>query len=113
MTPFHVGMKVVCVDDGLTSFRSTKGFYQGSLNGLVKGGIYTIRDLCLSSDVFQPNLQSCRVVEITRPTDPCSHVEGTYTLARFRPAHENRMDELRSLLVTPPSKAKTKKQVAA
>jgi hypothetical protein len=106
MTPFHVGMRVVCVDDEHGKYMAPNARYSDNgLDGLTSGEIYTIREICVTTDYYQPDLSSCRLVEIVRPLEPRG-VEPTYALARFRPAHENRMDELRTLLAPVPSKAK-------
>jgi len=102
MTPFHVGMRVVCVDDETTRFDHPNGCYSGSLHGLKYGCVYTIREVCASTDPYAPSRPSCRLVEIIRPI--MNRVETPFALARFRPAHENRMDELRTLLAPVPSK---------
>ena len=104
MTPFHVGMKVVCVDDDLKRYIGNKFPYSPTLDGLSAGTVYTIRWLGKSSDISMPDIPSCRLVEIVRENSPRSGVEATFVLARFRPAHENRMDELRTLLAPVPSK---------
>ena len=103
MTPLHVGMRVICVNDEIPAFR-TIGKYFDDLDGLTRSRIYTIRELCQSSDVDNPSLPCCRLEEIKRRFDPLSKVEAAFALARFRPAHENRMDELRTLLAPVPSK---------
>lgn len=96
MTPFHVGMKVVCVDD--ESINPTHRFEVFPK----KGSVYTIRTICENE-----NGVGLRVDEIL---NPCAHYSGgfmeiRFKLHRFRPAHENRMDELRTLLAPVPSKA--------
>lgn len=94
MTPFHVGMRVVCVDV------SRMDCSDGTI-GPVKGVVYTVRN-------FRQH-DAIRLVEIVnvamRYADGFN--ECGFKLHRFRPAHENRMDELRSLLAPVPSKAKT------
>lgn len=92
MTPFHVGMRVVCVDDNFLS-HGTRGEITPS-----NGGIYTIREIT-------PRY-AFRLVEIVNK--PLEYKQGfgecSFQPRRFRPAHENRMDELRTLLAPVPSK---------
>ncbi len=113
MTPFHVGMKVVCVDSDPRSAKNPKRvtFVSDYMNGLKEGEVYTVRDIGLAEFVEIPCLW---LQEIYRfPLVGSQTMENGFSVHRFRPVHENRMNELRSLLVTPPSKAKTKKQVSA
>ena len=102
MTPFHVGMRVVCVNDDPSLVRA---FYSGNLNGemhgLQKGKVYTIRRIGVDELSGSPTVW---LFEITRPTRFKRSVEPGYYALRFRPAHENRMDELRTLLAPVPSK---------
>lgn len=95
MTPFHVGMRVVCVDAephrkyGPNPNNPTRG----NLAGLEYGIVYTIAHL--GPDPIH-KVPCCWIVEIKR--------ECGFAVQRFRPAHENRMDELRTLLAPVPSK---------
>jgi len=100
MTPFHVGMKVVCVDD------QWRGGGYCMVNGiqcpLVDGEIYTVSGVFLEDGAYKfEGLMIClHLQEVSHP------MFGGFSAERFRPAHENRMDELRQLLAPVPSKAK-------
>lgn len=73
---FHVGQKVVCVDD--------KPF-NGGLDGLIAGNIYTIRGFgeCMSGPL------GIRLVELLRPK-PANDMP--YLARRFRPIIERKTD---------------------
>ena len=103
MTPFHVGMKVVCVDDDVRSKYTTKWKPAGGLDGLCKDTVYTVRyhGLC----EYDGCILVLKLHEIVRPALwDGGFFDIGYAAARFRPAHENRMDELRTLLAPVPSK---------
>lgn len=105
MTPFHVGMKVVCVDDECGGKYVPKGrAFAIGLDGLRRGLIYTVRSVGVNPNSGRINIW---LNEIYRPIRSGDVSECGYAHARFRPAHENRMDELRTLLAPSPSKAKT------
>ena len=98
MTPFHVGMRVVCVDDDADRFVQGAATF-GDLDGLLQNTVYTVRDVGICPFWGLPALWLC---EINRPL--CRLLEPGFDIRRFRPAHENRMDELRTLLAPVPSK---------
>lgn len=92
MTPFYVGMKVVCVDDGWISSKAC------TTRPLVRiGDVLTISKIKIKR---KPKWGS--VVWLWFDSAP----DGFYNYQKFRPAHESRIEELRSLLVTPPVKKK-------
>lgn len=95
MTPFHVGMKVVCVDASTDHKYGTPPYptVPNHLDGLAVGVVYTIARV--GPDPMH-KIPCVWLVEIKRA---CG-----FAIQRFRPAHENRMDELRSLLAPVPSK---------
>ena len=102
MTPFHVGMRVVCVESDWETWNGE------SLP--VKGEKYTVRSL-FSKKGFWSKTEEIHVllVEVNNPilTYYDGFSECSFEADCFRPAHENRMDELRTLLAPVPSKAKT------
>ena len=104
MTPFHVGMRVVCVDDCVRRYESLAQNvdFTGDLNGLSKGEVYTVREV--SPFPWNEDVLTLKLVEIVRPLGDGVIIETGFVAARFRPAHENRMDELRTLLAPVPSK---------
>jgi len=99
MTPFYVGMKVVCVDDDWHTF----GNPSPQVGKPVKGGVYTISRI--NTIKAAPTGITLSFVGLTLPFSYCA--------TAFRPVVENSMKELRSLLVPLPYDAKNKKQVLA
>lgn len=94
MTPFHVGMRVVCVEAIKTKSRV------GEIYPTV-GEVYTIRAM------FDEPIGICILLDEIINKE-LKHLDGfgecRFWIGRFRPAHENRMDELRTLLAPVPSK---------
>lgn len=88
MTPFHVGMRVVCVDDDWDF---------NPLYWIKKGEVLEIAFVDKDHEMDSG-------VGLWFKYLPFS---AMYCSSCFRPAHENRMDELRALLAPVPSKAKT------
>jgi len=88
MTPFYAGMSVVCINDAW-------GDTPTPIYKISKGDILKI-------DEIDSSLPSSGYVWL--------HFVGFWGQGHrcdyFRPAHENRMDELRQLLAPVPSKAK-------
>jgi hypothetical protein len=84
---FHVGQKVVCVDD---SGNWTNGFYYEIP---VKGRIYTIRDIDTRCVVFFGKA-AIRVEEIILPIENTlvGEWEPGYSPDRFRPVIERKTD---------------------
>lgn len=101
MTPFHVGMKVVCVDDAWGQPKFWEIFPK-------PGHVYSIRSMKLGGGSHRVKLTFEEIhnapQDYFRNGNP---VECCFDATFFRPAHENRMDELRTLLAPVPSKAKT------
>ncbi len=94
MTPFHVGMRVVCVE-AIGAPKQPVEIYPTC------GAVYTIRDIgSYPEGVF------IRLEEIINPKLHHLDEDGEceFFAEYFRPAHENRMDELRTLLAPVPSK---------
>jgi len=105
MTPFHVGMRVVCVDDENRGQYKTRWVPVGGLDGLRKDVVYTVRYVGICE--YAGDFEVLKVAEIIRPgLRDGRFFDIGYAIQRFRPAHENRMDELRQLLAPVPSKAK-------
>jgi hypothetical protein len=90
---FHVGQKVVCVDDRCHGRYLPPGFSSvPNLHGLTAGRVYTVRRVgyIAGSDVFSIWLQ-----EIIRPTKlifGITHDELPFAAARFRPLVERKTD---------------------
>lgn len=93
---FHVGQKVVCVDDDETRYRvfAAAGLhFDGNLNGLKKGAVYTVR--AVGHYAPYPGLLCLWLVEIERPIIhliQIVHGEAPYVAARFRPVVERKTD---------------------
>jgi hypothetical protein len=91
MNNFHVGQKVVCVDDTLRD----RPFWRGQ--DLVKGKIYTIADVYLS---FARKIPAVRLAEIDNPIFPPSGRPYGYYAHRFRPVKTTSIEQLERLLLT-------------
>lgn len=79
MTDFHVGQKVICIDDYIHPEWRQPGFrYSGSLDGIKRGQIYTVRAICPRTDA--PDIIGLKLVGIIRPLS-----DNPYYSARFRP----------------------------
>lgn len=74
---FHVGQKVVCVDDTMPP----EGNGIGTLNGLKKGSVYTVRRVGVDALYQAPGVW---LEEIIRP-DWLHYGETAYNIIRFRP----------------------------
>jgi hypothetical protein len=88
---FHVGQKVVCVDDDPRSFlhAGAPGVrFSGDLNGLKKGAVYTVR--AFGRYPAYPDILCVWLEEIIRPT--AFFDEPAYVAARFRPVVERKSD---------------------
>lgn len=80
---FHVGQKVVCVDDRIDAFCSGARFCD-DLGGLRKGQIYTIRGFYYGGDPdWTPG--AVYLYEIFRPLLPLDTAEAPFHPDRFRP----------------------------
>lgn len=89
MSNFHIGQRVVCVDD------SAGRFAQGDEWHLVKGKIYTISAVA----IVRGKVPVCQIAEHAME-------RGSYLLSkRFRPVDEKRIDVFRALLTPIPTKA--------
>ena len=102
MTPFHVGMRVVCVDDQ----------WQGGVwylpCPLKAGEVYFVNAIVVEPGIYKDGISNTICLILNGVINPYhSFSSGGFDARRFRPAHENRMDELRTLLAPVPSKAKT------
>lgn len=102
---FHVGQKVVCVDDAKhPEFHLPGWMYYGDLDGLTKGRIYTVRSVY--NDPYSHRL-CISLEEINRKAmfsnDPDYHHSDGFWSGRFRPVVEKSTDTgmaiLRKLLV--------------
>ncbi len=87
---FHVGMKVVCVNDSLGNLPDT---YKGvtimhTLDGLKKGSIYTVREVGLKSWIDAA--PAIKLIEIIRGIGPLG--ESPYWAHRFKPLEERKTD---------------------
>lgn len=95
MSVFHVGQKVVCINDKLGEFRLPGFKYEEkpTLDGLVAGRIYTVRDVFDDPVTKQPLL---RLVEIIRPrgcdSRKFANIEAGFHAARFKPVVERKTD---------------------
>ena len=102
---FHVGQHVVCVDDRdsrqLGFLPPPGSVFEGTMDGLARGIVYTIRGLY--EDSFSGPM--VRLQEIRRAPDGFDHVRGEcgFSAVRFRPLDESRLTVFRQMLVTPPS----------
>jgi len=97
----HVGQLVVCVDDGTvpSEWHRKDIQYDGVLDGLTKGVVYTIRDVYID-DIH--NKEVVRLREIIRPMHWSMDVEPPYAGYRFRPVVETRLDVFREMLAPVP-----------
>jgi hypothetical protein len=90
---FHVGQKIVCVDDldDISLAEKLGLFIVGDLDGLTKGAIYTIRAL-ITDPVT--GVYCARLHEIHR--QPMPYRGGTFEvgfrITRFRPVVEKKTD---------------------
>lgn len=99
---FHIGQKVVCVDDSYPpedmDFFCVDGVERrltGDLDGLSRGRIYTIRSLGVSFVTGEPVL---RLEEILREIGPSDPNEPGFHASRFRPLIERKTDTGFSIL---------------
>lgn len=98
---FHVGQKVVCVDDVSDNKYMPFGRVARTrdLHGLTAGAVYTIRD------VFDiEGVRVCRLAEIKRPIEPVWQIEGAFALARFRPLTDRKSEVSFTVGADPESK---------
>ncbi len=95
MTQFHVGQKVVCINDKLSDFRLPGFKYEDnpSLHGLTAGRLYTVRDVFVNPVTSQINV---RLAEIIRPIGcndrELANVEAGFHPDRFRPVVVRKTD---------------------
>ena len=105
MTPFHVGMKVVCVDE-----QCWRGCGYGIECLPVKGNVYTIHEMVPSQDRIGRLALRFHEIRNEPRTYRAGHelaiLECAFIDTAFRPVHETRMEELRSLLLPTPAKQK-------
>ena len=87
---FHIGQKVVCIDDTERVRNNTNTFtYVGSLDGLRRGCIYTIRDIYYDEI---DNEICVRLEEIYRgKCEAINFDEPGYVHSRFRPLKDIRL----------------------
>ncbi len=84
---FHVGQKVVCIDDRYTNITGKQE--------LTKDIVYTVRWCGLYDHPRRGTRLCVRVEGITRPADPVEfpdHPDVPFGAFRFRPAVENKTD---------------------
>lgn len=99
---FHVGQKVVCVNDDLHAFVRNGFKYNNIPSGMKVGQVYTVRGI-VDGQRLHPAWQKDGVylVEIVRSrfdADPC---EPPFAAARFRPVQDQGMSILRAILANP------------
>lgn len=100
---FHVGQRVVCVDDSATHFR-VKQRFMGLLRRwvphksvLTRGCVYTVSRVGVGYNLETgEECPAIQVAEISLDGDEALEAH------RFRPLDESRLDVFRQLLVTPP-----------
>ena len=112
MTPFHVGMKVACVDD------EARGQYlppihsctAKDLDGLTKGNIYTIRGFYTGNDPdWTYGCGSIYLEEIHRSV--WGGEEAPFAILRFRPLVKTNIEIFTSMLA--PKQKERKHEPAA
>jgi len=96
---FSVGQLVVCVDDSIGNWRIRGQKYVFDLGGLQKGKIYTIRETLICPLHNHP---AVRLVEIIRPSHIVYRGEAPFSMRRFRPVVETRLDVFREMLAPVP-----------
>jgi hypothetical protein len=93
---FHVGQKVVCVDDRLVKDYARSAVYKefaGGLDGLKSGLVYTVRASGFYTPV--PGVPVVWLSEIVRPIRSQAdeiYGEAPFAAARFRPVVERKTD---------------------
>lgn len=96
---FHVGQRVVCVDDSM-------GIFPGcslDLAGLCRGQIYTVRGLdTIKFPHFCAGWAVVLLEEIVRQPDPNGIGEVGFSRHRFRPVKTTSIEIFRQMFVTPP-----------
>jgi hypothetical protein len=98
MNEFHVGQKVVCIDDT---------FKHVSIDQLIrKGHVYTVRWLGMYRHYVDGEFFGLKVEEIHRGNDDGPEGYGAadmpYRASRFRPLVEDKISSLRKLLAPKP-----------
>lgn len=90
MTDFFVGQKVVCVDADIhTEWLVPTRTYTMTMNGLARGVVYTVREICDHND----GSKNCiNVAEIIRP-----QADQPYSSLRFRPVEYRAMSVFRKI----------------
>jgi hypothetical protein len=84
---FRVGQKVVCVNAEPDTPAGYEWLYNGDMDGLTKGDVYTIRRITKTRRPGYGAFDGIRLCEIVRKgNDPA------YFAARFRPAVERKTD---------------------
>lgn len=86
---FYVGQKVVCVNDVEGEFRIPGVKYHRGLDGLTKGTVYTIRDICTHPDGRKDFI---KVKEIVRKVLDCP-----YSHNRFKPLESKAISIFRKI----------------
>ena len=99
---FHVGQKVVCVNDDENGFLTSGVTYRDGLDGLKVGEMYTIREI-VNRDGEYPGwaIYSVRLTEIKRSSVNPHGVEAPFAAAPFRPLHERGMSILHAIAANP------------
>lgn len=85
---FHVGQKVVCVDD-----KPRSASVKPPPMGIVEGEVYTVREV-----VMAPHRPAIYIEEIHNPMHPIWGVEWAYMADRFRPVKTTNIDVFLSML---------------
>lgn len=97
MTPFHIGMKVVCIED--LSFPCLRALWPNGWPIIPKiGKTYTVRDVFIDSDT---NKLGLRLVEI-RCGISGSGVECGFSAVYFRPIVVTNIDVFTAMLAPAP-----------
>lgn len=90
---FHVGQKVVCIDDKFTNVSIDQG--------IRKGEVYTLSWVGEYTHYIDGAFIGVRLAEVTRGDDPGGYGadEMPFRATRFRPLVADRLGSLRALLV--------------
>lgn len=102
MNDFHVGQKVVCIDDRFKNVSIDQG--------IRKGQIYTIRWVGPYKHYIDGEFIGVKLAEIHRGNDDGPEGYGAadmpYRATRFRPLLRDRLSALKNLLVPTPKREK-------
>ena len=92
MSNFHVGQKVVCIDDLERDEMIPGVSFIGDLDGLRKGSVYTIRSVFFSPVFGEPLVRLNEIQRLPLCRIGGFKFEGGYDPSRFRPVAERRTD---------------------